>query len=78
MQTIREAVVESGLAIHRQLYTEASNKVTSLIATSKEDYYKEQINTSAGSENALFDTSSKEQQCNPPTGRDIQLMIYVD
>jgi hypothetical protein len=45
---------ETGLVVHRQIYKSARDHVTTLIAKSKQDYYKERINSSADTQKTLF------------------------
>jgi hypothetical protein len=45
---------ETGLCVHREIYCEARDKVTALIVKSKEEYYKDRINSSDDSQKALY------------------------
>ena len=44
----------SGLTVHEQIYHDAKLKVTEMIANSKQQYYKERINSADDSQKALF------------------------
>jgi hypothetical protein len=44
----------SGFTVHRQIFVDAKNKVTALIAKAKLDYYKDRIDSSIDSQNTLF------------------------
>jgi len=44
----------SGLTVHEQIYHDAKSKVTEMIANSKQEYYKERINSADDAQKALF------------------------
>ena len=45
---------QTGLTVHRQIFQERRNNVTSLITSSKRDYYQQKITESSQSQQSLF------------------------